>query len=514
MPTRRRSRAPFLLLMLLIVAILPPTAAGAAPEIAAEADGVLSGRVLVQFRSDAPRAAVFDARRAVGAVEIATIDQLDVRVWRVPDHATDKVVRSLQRNPLVRYAEPDALVELAEIVPDDPDWYRQWGPRHVEVPTAWATSKGGSDVTIAVLDTGVTPVADLKDKLLPGYNAILRNSDTTDDNGHGTMSAGVAAASTDNGTAVAGYCWYCSILPVKVMESSGTMSDLAAGITWAADQGADVISMSLSGASGTTTVLNAVRYAADRDVVLVAAAGNNGDTVKRYPAAYSEVIAVAGTDATDTLYSWSNHGSWVDVAAPGINRSTTRAGGTINYGGTSSATPAVAGVLGLARSLGVSAVDAREALQSTAEPLTVVRYGRIDAAATVAALGSSAGPAPEPAPEPEPEPAPEPEPEPAPEPGPPEPEPEPEPAPEPVREPEPAISLTVAASKTKGLGSADLSWGGASGTSVDLFIDGARSSVANTGSYRHDTGLRGNPSIAYQLCDVDRCSPVVTVSSW
>jgi thermitase len=495
--TDRRWRAPLttLFVLLLLVSLLPATA-GATPGPSERSGDRIPDRLLVRFADGTPAAAVVAARRDVDAHEVSRIDPLGVHVWRVPAHASDRVLQALQRHPQVEFAELDAVVELEEVIPNDPEWYRQWGPVKVQAPTAWARTTGSSAVRIAILDTGVAPVDDLRDKLLPGRNIVAGNTDTNDDHGHGTMSAGVAAAATNNGVAVAGYCWDCRILPVKVMESSGTMSDLAAGIVWATDNGAHVISMSLSGASGTTTVQNAVRYARDRGVLLVAAAGNQGGTSPRYPAAYDEVIGVAGTDASDQLYSWSNHGSWVDVAAPGTNRTTTRTGGTINYGGTSSATPAVAGVLGLARATGASAAQARDALQRGATSMSSVRYGRIDALRTLELLGTTA-PAPEPGPSPEPEPS---------------------PSPSPPPTPPPPVALVVHGSKVKGLVHAELRWSGASSSQVDVRVDGrVHVRVANSGRWGHDTGLRGSPTITYQVCEAGSstvCSASVTVSSW
>jgi hypothetical protein len=512
---KRRQRTPLtLLLALLLVVSLIPASAGATPGPSDAAGDRIPGQILVKFNDDAPGWAAAQARRLAAAEELSVIDQLGVHVWRVPEHASARVLQALQRNPDVEFAELDAIVELDTITPNDPEYSRQWGITKTQTNSAWSLSKGTGTV-IAILDTGVNPVDDLKNKLLPGRNVIESNSNTTDNNGHGTMSAGVAGAETDNALGVAGYGWDAKILPVKVMESSGLMSDLAKGITWATDNGADIISMSLSGPSGTSTVLSAVRYAQDRNVNLVAAAGNNGDTVQRYPAAYGEVIAVAGTRDDDTLYSWSNYGSWVDVAAPGQNRTYNKEGSVFLYAGTSSATPVVAGILSLARANGASAEEARVALQNGAAPLSFVKHGRVDALSMLELLGAapSPEPEPEPTPDPEPEPTPDPEPEPTSDP---EPEPTSDPAPEPTPDPDPVplVSLTVSTSKTKGLNSATVRWSGATGTTVDLSINGASSSVNNTGTFTHDTGTRGNPTFTYQVCDAESCSAPVTVSNW
>ena len=470
---RRPQRLLSLLLTVLLTAAFLPVLAGAAPVDASEDAGdIIPDQLLVTFRPDAPSQAKAQARAAAGAEELATIDQLDVHVWRVPEHAAERALRGLQRNPHVAFAEHDAAVDVeGEVIPDDP-WYRfQWGLEQVQAPQAWSTTTGSSAVRIAIVDTGVNEVGDLRGKVAKGHNVLDGSSNTVDNHGHGTRSASVAGVATDNGDGIAAYCWECTIVPVKVMDgSSGTMSDLAKGITWAADAGMDVISMSLSGTSGTSTVQQAVRYAEDRGAVLVAAAGNQGDTTPRYPAAYAEVIAVAATDSSDDRYSWSNYGEWVDVAAPGVNYSVGRDGSIGTYAGTSSATPAAAGVLGLAVSMGGSATEVRDALQAGAEPLSIVKYGRIDAASTIALLASSEEPIEEPVEE---EPIEEPvEEEPTEE------EPTEEPSEEPASEPEP-LTITLSPSSTDPGGP---NW--TANVTVTVFEDGEPSTdVTVTGAW-------------------------------
>jgi subtilisin family serine protease len=182
-------------------------------------------------------------------------------------------------------------------------------------------------------------------------------------------------------------------MPVKVLraDGGGDYSGLANGITWAADHGATVISMSLAGTADSSTLHSAVQYARSHGAVLVAAAGNSSSTAPSYPAAYSEVLGVAGTDNTDALYSWSNYGSWVKVAAPGCDYATLRGGTYGSFCGTSAATPVVAGVVALARSAQPSATPAQveAAIESSAVSIGgVVSCGRVDAAAALTALAS------------------------------------------------------------------------------------------------------------------------------
>ena len=489
------------LAVVLFAALALPAAAAARPEPATD---VVAGRILVKFTPGASAAAKSAARSAVGATKINSIPQLGVDVLKVPDAASATALSRLQRNPNVAYAELDRPVELDGVTPNDPDFSRQWGTTVTRTDEAWSTSKGDA-VTIAVLDTGVTVNSDLQGKVLPGRNILTGTADTSDGHGHGTFSAGVAASSTNNAHAVAGYGWNAKVLPVKVMESTGNMSDLAAGITWAADNGAHIISMSLSGPSGTTTLSSAVKYAVGKNVLLVAAAGNQGDVAVRYPAAYPEVIGVAGSDAADARYSWSNYGSWVDVAAPGVNRSMSRTGTIGSYAGTSSATPAVAGILAIARANHADAASIRTALEAAAKPVPYVNHGRVDAQGMMSLLAGGVPTEPTPTPEPTQSPSPEPSPSPSPSPS-------PEPSPEPTASaPSSPITLTATATKQKGYNVASLKWTGASGV-TDVYANGVKIGSSSSGSFTHQTGTKGSTTFEYRVCDTTACSGATSVT--
>ena len=329
------------------------------------------------------------------------VDVLEVSPRRIEDVAT-----SLRHLPDVRYVERDLQVQSFETTPNDYWWPSEWSPVKTKAPRAWDTTTGSASTVIAILDTGVDAAQpDLQGALVPGRDVVNGDDDPSDDNGHGTQVAGIAAGRTNNGIGIASYCWTCSIMPVKVLGARGTgsTSDLAAGITWAADHGADVINMSLGSQSSSSTVAAAVRYAHDRGVVLVAAAGNYGTTAEVYPAAYTEVIGVAASDATDQLYSWSGRGPWVAVSAPGFNFTTGLNAWYGEFAGTSSAAPVVAGVAGLVRAAMPQAtvVDVERAIEAGAAPIgNVVAFGRVDAAAAVAAAIGSPPTSPSPSPSP------------------------------------------------------------------------------------------------------------------
>ena len=226
---------------------------------------------------------------------------------------------------------------------------------------AWARQHGSKTIRIAVVDTGVdVGHPDLAGKIAGRYNAVDGTSSVTDTVGHGTFVAGVAAAGTGNGVGIAGAGYDSSILAVKVADRDGeiNLDDEIAGIRWAADHGAAVINLSLSGTEPSSSELAAVRYAQGKGALVIAAAGNDGDTVTQYPAAYPGVVAVAATDvARGRRAAFSSHGSWVTLAAPGVNLASTvpRAGseyfptrtGYARGDGTSFASPLVAGAAAL-----------------------------------------------------------------------------------------------------------------------------------------------------------------------
>ncbi len=337
------------------------------------------------------------ARRVLARVDAdleASVDPLDVRVVDVPPAETRAALATVAASPAVEYVERDVAVRSFATIPNDTLWGEQWGPLVVDAPSAWDTARGSSKIVVAVLDTGVDAThPDLSASLVSGYDFVNGDADPADDEGHGTAAAGVIAARTNNGTGQAGICWHCSLMPVKVLDASGSgnTSDVAAGVVWAVDHGARVISMSLGGPGQTQTLADAVAYAIGKGAVVVAAAGNDGNSELNYPAAFEGVIAVAGTTRTDELYSWSNFGPWVQVAAPGCNVAPYPNGEYVNFCGTSSATPIVAGVAGLVLSArpGSTRRQVEDALvHSVVELGTAVRYGRVNAQRTLDALGA------------------------------------------------------------------------------------------------------------------------------
>lgn len=204
-------------------------------------------------------------------------------------------------------------------------------------------SPAAPGVVVAVLDTGIwTSHPAPAGAPLPGVDLVDADGDPDDENGHGTA---VAAR-------VSSACPSCRILPVRVLSSSGSApwARVAAGVVWAVDHGASVINVSIAGPGGSEALRDAIDYAVARDVVVIASAGNRGDTAPQYPAAYDGVVAVAASTG-EHLADWSSRGDWVDVAAPGCSPLPMIAGTDAWACGTSFAAPLAAGLAGLARSM-------------------------------------------------------------------------------------------------------------------------------------------------------------------
>lgn len=303
----------------------------------------------------------------------------------------------------VQYAEPENVYRAA-LTPNDPEFGKQWGIARIAAPTAWDVTQG-SGVVVAVVDTGVElNHPDLVGRLdtANDYDFVNFDSNASDDNGHGTHVAGTVAANTNNTIGVTGVAGQATVLPVKVLNAKGegSTSSVADGIVWAADKGAKVINLSLASPSTSDALNTAVQYAVNKDVVVVAATGNEGGAVS-YPARLANVIGVGSTTTSDVRSSFSNFGPEVDVTAPGSGIYSTTLLGT--YGaadGTSMAAPHAAGVVALIRAKNPSwtRTQVEQQLTTTAVDLGTAGkdnyfgHGRIRAAE---AVGQSSPPLPE-----------------------------------------------------------------------------------------------------------------------
>ena len=347
--------------------------------------------VLVKFKPTISDQTIKSTIAAYQCKSLKRIPRINVYKLKIQNNlSVEETIYALRINPDVEYAEPN-YIAYAAVTPNDPLFDLQYalynpgsGPpgspqgeerADIKATSAWEETTGVEDIVIAVLDTGVDlDHPDLDEKIhSPGYDFINVDSDATDDEGHGTHVAGIAAAETHNNEGIAGVAWNCKILPVKILDNMGIggYSEMIDGIIWAADNGADVINMSLGGDFPSTSLENALEYAYDMDIVIVAAAGNEGGAVI-YPAAYDDYcLAVAATNENDErvtfenssdnpLEKWeSNFGPEIDVAAPGYEIVSTVptwyfGPGSFPYGigdGTSQASPHVAGLAALIKSV-------------------------------------------------------------------------------------------------------------------------------------------------------------------
>ncbi|MEM0096065.1 MAG: DUF4350 domain-containing protein [Candidatus Bathyarchaeia archaeon] len=311
----------------------------------------------------------------------------------VADIPLDKVPlfrEQISKDLMVRYVEPN-MKRQALLEPNDPYWINQWGPKKIEANWAWNTTLGSHGIIVAVVDTGIYwRHEDLTSNYWGrGYNWVDNNPYPDDDHGHGTHCAGIIAAVINNNKGIAGLA-QVKIMAEKVLNSSGWGTDdwVASGIIHAADNGAKIISMSLGGYGYSSLLHEAAKYAYEKGVLLVAAAGNGNTNVKVYPAAFEEVIAVAATDENDEKAWFSNWGDWIELAAPGVNvYSTFLYNSYILLSGTSMACPHVAGVAALLWSLYPNATNdwIRTQLRASADDLgtpgfdVYFGYGRINA---------------------------------------------------------------------------------------------------------------------------------------
>jgi len=278
------------------------------------------------------------------------------------------MIAEYQRDPAIAYAEPNRIYRITDF-PNDTDFNKQWALHNtgqtggkpdadIDAPEAWDIEKGKPTVLIAILDTGVDynhpDLAGGRVRTDIDKDFVNNDDDAMDDHGHGTYCTGIAAADTNNARGIAGVCQGCQILPVKVLnsEGKGTAGTVAQGIQYAAQAGAQIISMSLGYASNcgcSQTVARAINYAFERGSLLIAASGNDYDkNHTSYPASSPRVVAVGATDHKDQESDFSNRDSFLDVLAPGKDVYSLDLNGEYRTAsGTSAATPHVSGVAGL-----------------------------------------------------------------------------------------------------------------------------------------------------------------------
>ena len=376
----------------------------------------VADEIIVVYEAGVPSGQKDTIRKAYGLTKKR--DSLKHGAFVVYKHKNPQaVINMLKHEPGVVSVEQNVYA-YAYMVPNDPYYTYQWHMERIGMESAW-NENTGTGAVVAIIDTGVKQsLEDLAGtNFMAGYDFVNSDNDPTDDEGHGSHVCGTIAQTTNNGTGVAGIAYNATIMPVKVLNSrgSGSFDDIADGIYYAVDNGADIINMSLGGASSLDILEDAVNYAWNNGVVVVCAAGNEDTSAPSYPAAYTNSISVSATTSIDTLASYSNYGTTIDICAPGGDSGDNNGDGYDDmilqntfsrtdegyyfYAGTSMASPHVAGVAALVKSANPSLTNAeiRGILETTAEDLGTsgwdqyFGYGLVDAYAAVLAAGGGGG---------------------------------------------------------------------------------------------------------------------------
>src|SRR3954463_4101692 len=302
--------------------------------------------LLVRLVSGLSDADITDAISAGGGTEVSSVEALRLYIVDVPASSVDASVAEYSSDPRVQSVDRDRTRD-AEATPNDPAYGSQWALPQIGWDQVDGSTSPQGIATIAVLDTGVQS-SDVPTGL--GWSAFGTDP-AVDPNGHGTWVASIAAAATDNGSGIAGVDYArADVMPIQALDASGQGqdSDIVAGVTYAADHGADVILLAFSNPGFSQALQDAVSYAWSKGAVVVAAVGNDGSSTATYPAGDANVVGVSATDSSDALWSSSNSGEDAFIAAPGVSvLADAVGGGTVSVSGTSASAAMVAGAAAL-----------------------------------------------------------------------------------------------------------------------------------------------------------------------
>ncbi|MFZ7133060.1 MAG: cell wall-binding repeat-containing protein [Eubacteriales bacterium] len=354
---------------------------------------------------------------------VGKYETLDTVVVEIPKGKNiEQIKEKLRKIPGIVNVEQE-YIAASNYIPQDPYYQTyQWNLKKINMEGAWNVTKGASNTIIAVIDTGVGAQEDINGVLINGaavldgvihsdinpgdfsYDGGVDDIEVQDSSGfpiypHGTAVAAVIASSM-NTTGITGIAPNVKIMPIKVFkdgEGHCSFYDVALAIRWAADHGADIINLSLGGPVAPNELLDAVDYAYSKGVTIVGASGNDGIEQVSYPAYYDHVIAVGSTGSGDNASMFSNHGSRLDIVAPGENIYTPYIGDRLSnpfllVSGTSFSSPTIAGVAGLIKSKYSSLTNDQitRILYTASKDLTSVSgwdantgYGRVEALAAL-----------------------------------------------------------------------------------------------------------------------------------
>lgn len=394
-------------------------------------DNRIEGQITVKVKPQVTDQQIQQLLQKYDAKIISQIPTIHWLVIQVPKEQTDEVLKQLSKENLIEKAESDYKIHGTSVL-NDPMYTKQYYLKNtgqniddvdgksikgkpkadINIETAWNVTKGNG-IKVGVVDSGINLThEDLQNKVIAQKSFVQGDNSIEDGAGHGTVTAGILAANANNGVGIAGVCPGCKLIVARSTDNdaNGSTSAIAEGIMYAVDQGAQIINMSVGGEAPEQILEDAVKYARQKGVILVAAAGNCADSDYQdnyctsqnplfYPAAYDGVISVTATDNTDQRYIKASYGTWVKIAAPGSgifstlpNHKHTQTQ-TLNYDfyyGTSQAAPQVSGVLALLLSTGLSPATAVQKMYATADKIdgtgTLWQYGRLNAGKALAAI--------------------------------------------------------------------------------------------------------------------------------
>ena len=437
MVTSSQNRLVFISLCLILLLSTLSSCSGRprSPRLIGKKDTYASGRILIKFNSGYSSVSMTETAKKFD-LRPSSISCGSVHLHSVRPGTELEAAEAFMLDPAVEYAEPDFLIFAAttgenaaaegrilenrgvatremqstprstndEGTPNDPFYDKQWALAKIEAEAAWKVSTG-SNVIVAVIDSGVDlDHPELSARVLEGYDFVNEDTEADDDYGHGTLVAGVVAAAAHNERGIAGLAFDAQILPVKVLDSQGqgVSSNLTCALYWAADEGADVINISIISFGPSFGMQSAINYAANEGALVFSASGNlyeQGNPVT-YPAALDNVIAVGATDKDDAHAWFSSAGTFVDIAAPGVSIYSPFPPTHDEYrsvNGTSLATPHVVGLAALVLSAApsLSSAEVEAVIQQSAVDLGDTSkddkfgHGRIDASAAMSLTISS-----------------------------------------------------------------------------------------------------------------------------
>ncbi|MFY9287854.1 MAG: S8 family serine peptidase [Alphaproteobacteria bacterium] len=350
---------------------------------------IAQGRLLVAPFPGVSEVDFANAMKKHGAKVKQKIGNLPVWIVEVPARSERAMLALITHNKHVKFAEFDALIPPNTITINDPSFSSAWQLPKIAAPSAWELARGDG-IIVAVLDTGVDGThPDLAPNMIAGWNTASNSTNTTDIKGHGTWVAGTVGALLNNGIGAAGVAPNVKIMPLRITDDPAGYayySDMAEAITWAADHGARIVNLSFGPINNSSTIVNAGQYLINKGGLLFNSAGNDGtlNTIINHPA----IITVSATTSADTRASWSTHGIFTDLSAPGAGVYSTARGGGYNFvNGTSFSSPiaAATGALVMSANPYLTPLQVENVLKASTDDLGPVGYdvefgfGRVNA---------------------------------------------------------------------------------------------------------------------------------------